>query len=83
MPFILYICRGRYTQAIYDQMGLMDFTARDFNDYVQIVLRLIKNDTYQNSASLDTAKTFRENLHKNDLVARQWNLYFSRLQEMR
>ena len=64
--------RGRYTYAMYHQMNHTDLIAHNISHYVDLVIQLLTNDSfYETQISLIQLK-YKENFHKNHLVAHEW-----------
>ncbi len=71
--------RGRFTSALYRQMGHSELVASDANQYVQLVEKLLKNDTFQAVQSTKVSEGFAKNIHQNGEVANEWLSFMLRV----
>jgi hypothetical protein len=64
--------RGRYTYAMYNQMGIGDLIASNVWEYVTVVLRLLNDRGYRDTKSAEIEAAYYNRYNKNDAVAREW-----------
>ena len=57
---------------MYTQMKHTDLIVDDASAYVNLVLRLLHDDTYQAEQSKLIALHYAHDLHQNDVVALEW-----------
>lgn len=71
--------RGRFTLALYNQMQHTDLIAENATHYIQLAVKLLRNDTFYNEQldAIDTAYTQRFN--QNSKVALDWMQFVLRL----
>lgn len=65
--------------AMYTQMGHLDLVAKDVDQYVELVSKLLQNKEFRSEQSLEVKNKFHNNIHKNNLVAAEWARFFTRL----
>lgn len=64
--------RGRYTDAMYAQMGVQGLVAQNIGDYVEIVLLLLRDKSYRDAKSREIEYKYYNTFNKNDLVSLEW-----------
>ena len=64
--------RGRYTLAMYKQMGHMDLVAHNESHFVDIAVRLLSDPLYQRQQSEAIERAYLEKFHRNDQVLSEW-----------
>ena len=60
-------------------MGHLDLIATDTQHYVALVSRLLQDDIFREQQSRTIENLFYSKLHKNQLVAEEWAIFFERL----
>ena len=65
--------------ALYNQIFYRDLIARDFIEYVSIVTKLLRNETFRFESRKKIGELFNNNIHKNYAVAMEWRELFMRL----
>ena len=66
---------GRYTQAFLRRVGLPELIAKDFDDYVDIAIRVASDKAYRATLS-EKLKTTRMNLFNQMDVVTAWEEFF-------
>jgi hypothetical protein len=66
------VSRGRYSLGMYTQMNHMDLVVNNASAYVNMVHRLVTDETFWKQQSDSIASKFKTEIHKNHLVAREW-----------
>jgi hypothetical protein len=79
LPPLPLLCRGRYSLALYAQMGHLDLVARDAGHYVSLVTKLLEDTAFRSEQSSQVEYKFHHNIHKNNLVAAEWARFFTKL----
>lgn len=70
---------GRYSIAMYKQMGHMDLVANNASHYVQLVSKLLVDDTFNLLQKDAIEHRFHNYIHKNKQVAEEWSRFFVKL----
>jgi hypothetical protein len=71
--------RGRFTAAIYKQMGVTNLIAKNVEDYLSLVNHLMANAEERASLSAKLKYSFHNVFHKNGAVAFEWVSFIMRL----
>ena len=66
--------RGRYTYAMYHQMGLSDVVVHSLEEYVVLVLRLLTNETFHTEQTNKIHDAYYYRFNRNKDVAAEWML---------
>jgi len=67
--------RGRFTLAMYEQMGFLDLVSENVDDYINLSVSIGTNTTYQNELKQKIRKYY-ELLHENDNSVQEWSELF-------
>lgn len=72
MVFCLSPHRGRFTQAMYQQMEHTDLVAQNTSHYVSLVYKLLIDDSFATVQSIAIGEAFRRKIHQNKNIAHEW-----------
>jgi predicted O-linked N-acetylglucosamine transferase (SPINDLY family) len=64
--------RGRYTHAMYLQMGVQGLVANSMAEYIEIALRLFRDKPYRDAKSNEIEVAYYQRFNKNEMVAQEW-----------
>eukprot|EP01038_Epipyxis_sp_PR26KG_P008930 gene8930-12043_t len=71
--------RGRFTMSMYRQMNHMELIATNTQHFIQLIVNLTTNVTFHHYHTHMIKEKFDKNIHKNDLVAKEWLEFITRL----
>jgi hypothetical protein len=78
-PLTFCLFRGRYSLGMYLQMNHTDLIASSPTEYTSLVLRLFSDSSFQKSQAQQIEEKFREKIHQNHEVIREWLEFLCRL----